>query len=128
MKIKFKSNFHRRTFIEFILENVRNPYISRYEFIAAVYLLSADKFLWKRTRKSLTGYSVDFEHPDLNGISTEGYALYKAAKSIYMGNSEISLNELGDGDLIDHATLLTIFSGIMLLRNGIGMLNWEVTA
>ena len=128
MKIKFKNSFHRNTFTEFMLENIRNPYTSRYEYIAAVYLLSADRFLWRKTRKNLTGYSVDFEHPDLNGISTEGYALYKAAKSLYTGNSEISLNELGDDELIDHATLFTIFCGVMLLRNGIGMLNWEVTA
>ena len=128
MKRKFKSQYHKRVFTSFIRMKVRNPYISRYEYIAAVYLLSADRFLWRKTRKNLTGYSVDFEHPDLNGISTEGYALYKAAKSLYTGNSEISLNELGDDELIDHATLFTIFCGVMLLRNGIGMLNWEVTA
>ena len=128
MKIKFKNSFHRKTFTEFMLENVRNPYSSRYEYLAVVYLLSADKFLWKRSRNALTGYSVNFNNLELCGISTEGYALYKAAKSLYTGNSEISLNELGDDELIDHATLFTIFCGVMLLRNGIGMLNWEIMA
>ena len=77
MKIKFKSALHRKTFMEFITANVKNPYLSRNEYIAAVFLLSADKFLWKRARRALTGYSVNFSSLNLSGISTEGYALFR---------------------------------------------------
>lgn len=125
MKIKFKNSLHRKYFTEFISENVENPYASRNEFIAAVFLLSADKFLWKRSATALTGYSVNFDSINLSGISTEGYALFKAAKGIYLGNIDISLNELCDRNLIDDATLMTIFTGVILLRNGIVMLNWR---
>lgn len=125
MKIKFKSALHRKTFTEFISANVRNPYLSRYEYIAAVFLLSADKFLWKRSRNALTAYSVNFDHLNLSGISTDGYALFTAAKAIYHGAADISINELCDTDLVDDATVMTIFAGIMLVRNGIGLLNWR---
>ncbi len=125
MKIKFKSALHRKTFTEFISANVRNPYLSRYEYIAAVFLLSADKFLWKRSRRALTGYSVNFKSLNLSGISTEGYALFTAAKAIYHGGAGISMNELCDVDLIDDSTVATIFAGIMLFRNGVGLLNWR---
>ena len=128
MKIKFISSYHRKTFTKFILENVRNPYSSRYEYIAAVFLLSADKFLWKRAENALTGRSVNFDQIKLKGISTQSYALYKAARSIYMGDLGIALHELGDDELIDQATMFTIFCGVMLLRNGIGLLNWKVKA
>ena len=50
MKTKFKSAWHRKTFTEFIAANVHNPYSSRNEYVAAVFLLSADKFLWKKAR------------------------------------------------------------------------------
>ena len=124
MKIKFRNSLHRKLFTEFILENVENPYASRNEVIAAVFLLSADKFLWKRSASALTGYSVNFDSINLSGISTEGYALFTAAKGIYRGGADISLNELCDRNLIDDAALMTIFAGVMLLRNGIAMLNW----
>ena len=125
MKTKFKSAWHRKTFTEFITANVHNPYSSRNEYVAAVFLLSADKFLWKRSRRALTGYSVNFKSLNLSGISTEGYALFTAAKAIYHGGAGISMNELCDVDLIDDSTVATIFAGIMLFRNGVGLLNWR---
>lgn len=128
MKIKFKNSFHRKAFTDFVSENVKDPYASRFEFIAAVFLLSADKFLWKRSLSALTGYFINFNDLDITGISTEGYALFKAAKMVYKGESDISLNELCDPNLIDYPTVMTIFAGVALLRNGIGMLNWKVKA
>ena len=90
MKTKFKSAWHRKTFTEFITANVHNPYSSRNEYVAAVFLLSADKFLWKRARSALTGYSVNFKSLDITGISTESYALFTAAKAVYHGSVDIS--------------------------------------
>ena len=126
MKVKFKNSFHRKAFTAFVSENVKDPYASRLEYIAAVFLLSADKLLWKRSHGVLTGHSVNFKDLDITGISIEGYALFKAAKAVYKGESDISLNELCDPDLIDEPTVMTIFAGVTLLRNGIGMLNWKV--
>mgnify|MGYP001392018278 CR=1 FL=1 len=123
MKIKFISALHRKTFTEFITANVKNPYLSRNEYIAAVFLLSADKFLWKRARSAFTGYSVNFKSIDITGITTEGYALFTAAKEI--GGVDISLHELCDVNLIDDSTVMTIFAGVILFRNGIGLLNWR---
>ena len=125
MKIKFKSAWHRKTFTEYITVNVKNPYLSRNEYIAAVFLLSSDKFLWKRARSAFTGYSVNFKSIDITGITTEGYALFTAAKAVYHGSADISLNELCDANLIDDSTVMTIFAGVMLFRDGIGLLNWR---
>lgn len=125
MKIKFKSASHRKTFTEFITANVKNPYLSRNEYIAAVFLLSADKFLWKKVRCALIRYSANFKSLDIAGISTESYALFTAAKAIYHGSADISINELGDVNLIDDSIVMTIFAGVILFRNGIGLLNWR---
>ena len=126
MKTRVKSAWQRKTFTEFITANVHNPYSSRNEYVAAVFLLSADKFLWKRARSALTGYSVNFKSLDITGISTEGYALFTAAKAVYHGSVDISLHELCDVNLIDNSTVMTIFAGVMLFRDGIGLLNWRV--
>ncbi len=126
MKSKYKNAFHKTRFTEFIAENVKYPYKSSYEYIAAVFLLSADNVLWKKSQSALTSYSVDFNKINLSGISTEGYALFKTAKSIYLDKSEISFNELCDCELIDESTVKTIFAGVLVFRNGIDILNWRV--
>lgn len=123
MKIMFKSALHRKNFTEFISPKNPDYYSNRSEFIAAVFLLSADKLLWERSKSAFTRYSVNFGLIGLNGISTEGYALYKAAKAVYSGDSDISLSELCDWRLIDDPTMLTIFAGAMLRRDGIRVLN-----
>lgn len=124
MKIKFRNSTHRTSFSAFVSENIKSPFCSRNEFIAAAFLLSADEFLWKQSRRALTAYSINFNSLNLSGISTEGYALFMAAKAIYCGGADISFNELCDVNLIDDSTVITIFMGVMLFRNGFAMLNW----
>ncbi len=126
MNIRFKSAMHRKNFTGFISPKNANYYSNRSEFVAAVFLLSADKFLWERSKSAITRYSVNFGLIDLSGISTEGYALYKAARAVYNGDSDISLSELCDWTLIDDPTTLTIFTGVMLLRNGVRILKQRV--
>lgn len=123
--MRFKNYYHRKNFAEYISPKNSDYYSNRSEFIAAVFLLSADKFLWERSKSALTRYSVNFDSIDLSGISTEGYALYKAAKAVYNGDSGVSLGELCDWTLIDDPVALTIFEGVMLRRNGVKMLNWR---
>ena len=123
MKIKFKNSLHRKNFTEFISPKNSNYYSSRSKFIAAVFLLSADKLLWERSKSAVVRYSVNFGAIKLNGISTDGYTLYKAAKTVYSGDSDVALSELCDWTLIDDTTTLTIFTGVILSRNGVGILN-----
>lgn len=123
--MRFKNYHHRKNFTEFISPKNSNYYSNRNEFIAAVFLLSADKLLWERSKSAIASYAVNFDMIDLSGISTEGYAFYKAARTVYDGKSDVSLSELCDWTLIDDPTMLTIFAGVMLHRNGIKMLNWK---
>lgn len=125
MRVRFKNYYHRKNFAEYISPKNSDYYSNRSEFIAAVFLLSADKLLWERSKNAIARYAVNFDMIDLNGISTEGYALYKAARTVYDGKSDVSLSELCDWTLIDDPTMLTIFAGAMLQRNGIKMLNWK---
>ena len=122
MRIRFKSALHRKNFTGYISPKNSDYYSNRSEFIAAVFLLSADKLLWERSKSAFSRYSVNFSAIDLSGISTDGYALYKAARAVYNGDSDVSLSELCDWTLIEELTMLTIFAGVMLRRNGIGVL------
>ncbi len=102
------------------------PPTKRNRIYRGCFLLSADKFLWKKARNALTIYSVNFKSLDITGITTEGYALFTAVKAVYHSSADISLHELCDVNLIDDSTMMTIFAGVMLFRDGIGLLNWRV--
>ncbi|MCM1167270.1 MAG: hypothetical protein NC401_14780 [Ruminococcus sp.] len=121
--MRFKNAMHRRNFTGYISPKNSNYYSCRSEFVAAVFLLSADKLLWERSGCAFARYAVNFDLIDLSGISTDGYALYKAARTVYNGSADVLLSELCDWTLIDDPTMLTIFSGVMLVRNGIRMLH-----
>lgn len=123
--MRFKNAMRRKNFTGFVSPKNANYYCNRSEFIAAVFLLSADELLWEHSKSAIARYAVNFDSIDLSGISTDGYALYKAAKTVYNGDSDISLSELCDWSLIDDPTTMTIFEGVMLARNGIVILNWR---
>ncbi|MEG2929157.1 MAG: hypothetical protein RR846_06355, partial [Oscillospiraceae bacterium] len=52
------------------------------------------------------------------GISTAGYALYKAAKTIESGKLYIKENELTDKNLIDKIAFKTIIQSFLIAKYG----------
>ena len=94
---------------------------------AAVFLLSADFSLRKRSENAVSNGTVDFGKIDLKGISADGYTLYKAAKTVYTQNPEITSDELFDKELADDLILYIIFNGFLIAENGIKILELEVT-
>ncbi|MDE6132741.1 MAG: hypothetical protein K2G04_05145 [Oscillospiraceae bacterium] len=119
----FADSDHKNFFAEFIKNN---PYSGGRSY-AAVFLLSADFNLRKRSEAAIINSTVDFRKIDLKGISSDGYTLYKAAKTVYTQNPEITLEELFDKDLADDLILYIIFNGFLIAENGIKILEMEVT-
>ena len=91
----FADSDHEKFFRNFI-EN--NP-IGGSRFYAAVFLLSAEFDLRKRSEAAIVNGAVDFEKINLKGISADGYTIYKAAKTVYTENPEITSVELFDKEL-----------------------------
>lgn len=63
--------------------------------------------LRKRSENAVSNGTVDFGKIDLKGISADGYTLYKATKTVYTQNPEITSDELFDKDLADVFSLTT---------------------
>jgi len=117
----FADSDHKNFFAEFIKNN---PFGGS-RFYAAVFLLSAEFDLRKRSETALINGAVDFGKIDLKGISADGYALYKAAKTVYTQNPEITSEELFDNELVDDLILYIIFNGFLIAENGIKILELE---
>lgn len=126
MKARFKNKAHKERFEVFLKEKIRNPHISRYELLAALFLLSADEKLWEKSKSAITACTVDFSKINLGKISSSGYTLYKGARAVYFGQPEITVNELCDGELINDMVFQLILDSLLIVRNGISVLNVEV--
>ena len=126
--------YHRKDDAEMIFQNNRHKQIFEAErlsmrkpgkkALAVLYLLTADKALWQKTKPFLTDNGkVDLKGVHLGAISTDGYALWKAAKEIQTGEKQISLYELADNGVVsDNAFRLIVKAGT-IARYGTAILN-----
>ena len=63
---------------------------------AALFLLSADNFLWNQAKPCITKDGIRYKEMAVHGIEPDGYALLCAAKEMCGGRPGLSLSELGD--------------------------------
>ena len=87
-------------------------------YAAALFLLTADAQLWQCAEKGATPHGFHFGQMRLRNSSTEAYALYQTAKSLYTGVERITMSELADPEIIDDALFATIINGILIARFG----------
>lgn len=120
-RFMFQNGQHKKRFRE-ICENGDYPFLcSDHGRAAALFLLSADTFLWDRAKPCITKDGIRYKEMAVHGIEPDGYALLCAAKEMCGGRPGLSLSELGDPELISDRLLQVILSGILISRHGIGI-------
>lgn len=112
--ISFRSEVHRKAFLNAI-ENI-DP--DNKVVIAALYLLTADRILWKQASRFVNGSHIDFEHIKAVNNSTDSYALLCVAKDFCLGTKHISVSELADEDIIRNRIFLLICHAMLIRRYG----------
>lgn len=114
----FRDNQHKRRFRQFCGSGAYDFLYSDRGQAAAVFLLSADPFLWERAKSGITGKGIRYGEIAVHGIEPDGYALFCAAKEMCGGSPRLSLSELGDPELINDRLLRVILNGILISRHG----------
>lgn len=114
----FYNDDHRRRFEQAKAALRINLYAMSPRYAAALFLLTADEQLWRIAQKGTTHHSIIFGQMKLRNISTDAYALYQTAKSLYTGKESIAVTELSDPELIDGPLLMLIVNGILITRFG----------
>lgn len=61
--------------------------------------------------------AIELDKISLKGISTNGYALYQAARTIMTGKSYIQITELADDSLISAYAFKAIINAFMIAKN-----------
>lgn len=86
--------------------------------LAGIFLLSADRDVWKRAKDAIVDKTILFDQIDHNDLSNYGYALLSIAKDICEKTTHINVYDLSDPYLISNKTLGLIFSAIEIARKG----------
>ena len=113
----FISPHHRERFLHY-KENSFIPCGNNNQYIATLYLLTANEDLWNRAKDAIGREKIDFTQIMLKGIDTVSYALYQAAKTIYTGKRHIEVQELADETLIDNNSFKIIINSFLIARFG----------
>lgn len=95
----FPRNGHRNRFES--LWSGRKMKTDRNASCAAIYLLSADRFLWGKSVTAIQEDAIQFKKIQIGGVDLQGYVLFHAARDLYQGTSHMKLSELLDPKLID---------------------------
>ena len=87
-------------------------------YLAVIFLLTADEVLWDISKHAVCLNGFDFSHIHLRQISTEGYALYQTAKTIWSGKEYIRISEIADRELIDDRAFKIIINASLIAKYG----------
>lgn len=92
---------------------------------AAVYLLSADLFLYKKAVSAIETDMIRFRDIFIRGVDLRGYILFHTAKGLYCGTKSLSLSELTDPELVDDEVFGLIIAAFLIRRYGKTVLETE---
>lgn len=110
----FKNLAHRQRMTSIAAAMRREPS----PYTAAVFLLSADPTLWKKSWQAILGGAVDFGKIDVRGVGPDGYALLQTAKDLYHGSCRVTTDELCDPHIISDRLFRLIISSFVIRRYG----------
>lgn len=85
---------------------------------AAIYLLSADRFLWGRALYAVDQDEIQFSEIHIHGVDLDGYVLFYMAMDLYRGSQHISLSELIDPELVSDQVFERIVTACLIRRYG----------
>ena len=111
----FRDKSHARYFISQVK---RNPNKCTNEYLSMLYLLSADKSLWKTARKEITNQAICIDNINIKGISPLGYMLIKVSSNISDKAIHLTLADLGDRHLISNQAFELIVTALKIRRYG----------
>ena len=112
--MEYRNEKHRAAFAA----AVEGQDAGNYKLMAALYLLTADGKLWDAAGQAVERGGIRFGSIRLRGSSEDGYALYCAAKDLYLGTGNLTIGDLADRELIPQKVFGLIVNAMAVRRYG----------
>ena len=116
--MKYTTLAHHRDFAQ----AVRGVAADNHYLIAAIYLLAADRELWRRARSFVKKDRILFDSISIGNCTMDQYNLFSCAKDIYSGTQSITVSELVDGLIVTPKIFEVICNAMAVARIGINAL------
>lgn len=117
----FRDEAHRQRFLKVLCGPCKKQMQVNGRFLAAVFLLCSDEWLWNRVKDQVTDVGILFDNASIHGAGPEQYVTFHAAKEIYTGVQFISMEEMADSETVSDDLLSLIVSAYLLRVAGIGL-------
>ena len=114
-KMYYKNKTHQRIFEEQVN---RNPCKCSNRYLAALFLLTADRVLWNAAKYVIERKEIDFAQIRPKEFTTNGYTVFIVAKDIYDGETHITLKDICDRYLVPDQLFELIVTAIHICRLG----------
>ena len=88
-------------------------------FYAAMYLLTANDELHKRTSNCFYSQGVELSYAVLRDISPQDYALFCGASEISDGHRKVTSSEMADPEIVDDDTFRLLINAKLIERFGL---------
>ena len=108
---------NRMDYMNYQLGYVRKRNTPRY--YAAMFLLTANDPLCRRTSNCFYHGGVEFDYASLKGIGPHNYTLFQAARGIYSDAKGITPADLADPEVVDDETFRLIINGLLIAKFGL---------
>lgn len=115
----WRSNHH---FIRFDAFSRRHPVAASADnasYRAAVYLITANVDLYRRTRGCFGPTGIDFEKADTSNIGPQNYLLLSAASDLYSGTQRIEVADLANRNTVGDESFRLIVNALMICLYGV---------
>lgn len=110
----YRGNAHKEMF-NAAIERCLN---SDNAMLSALYLLTADKHLWSKVRRSVSSSAIDFHSVRLGDVSPDAYTLYMTARDLYEGTKHITVSDIADRDIVSHKMFGILVNAMTIRRYG----------
>nr|WP_319489912.1 hypothetical protein [uncultured Caproiciproducens sp.] len=118
----FRNAEHKKRFQSICKSGLFPKLEESYGYAAAIFLLSADAFVWSKTKSCVDSQLIHFEAIRIHGVDLDGYAIFHMAKELYSGKEHITVSELSDPELINDKLLRLIVNAFLVRRYGINVI------
>lgn len=88
-------------------------------YYAAMYLLTANEDIHRRTANCFCKEGIEFGYAVLRDISPHNYALFIAARDLYTRTRTVTVEDLADPEIIDPEALRLIVNATLIARYGL---------
>ena len=92
---------------------------SSYRYLSVIYLLTANKRLWNRSKKAVFSNSVDFSEINCAGLEPETYTLLTTAKDFDNDDGNLTVADLANKEIISAKLFSIICTAISICRYGL---------